>query len=212
MMKRGSSDLKLLVVLTVFSAVSGLLLALVNDVTKDRIAMVKVIKQQKALLEVVEPFDTCETETLLNDPFDPVETFTCKKAGAVTGIAVKISSRLLSMEEMKKLNLSDSLKQPQAYGDPIKMLVGFSPAGKISGISFLEHKETPGLGSNIEKKEFKANFAGAMAEGKKWSVKKDGGDVEQLTAATITSRAVTASVVKAIEIYKNKAKSLNIIK
>ena len=212
MMKRGSSDLKLLVVLTVFSAVSGLLLALVNNVTKDRIALVKVVKQQNALLEVLEPFDTCETETLLSDPFDPIETFTCKKSGAVTGIAVKISSRLLSADELKKINLADGAKQPQAYGDPIKMLVGFTADGKIKGISFLEHKETPGLGSNIEKTEFKANFAGSPVEGKNWAVKKDGGAVQQLTAATITSRAVTASVAKAIEIYKSKAKTLNLIK
>lgn len=208
MMKRGSSDLKLLVVLTVFSAVSGLLLALVNDVTKDRIAMVKVKKQEKALMEVVPKFDTVEVETLLANPSDPVELFTCKTSdGKVSGIAIKISTRQLSKEELQKLSLSETLKQDQAYDAPIKMLVGLSAEGKISGVSFLEHKETPGLGSNIEKKEFKANYIGAAVDGKRWIVKKDGGDIEQLTAATISSRAVTGAVVKAIEIYKNKSKS-----
>lgn len=211
MMKRGSSDLKLLVVLAVFSAVSGLLLALVNEVTKDRIAMVKVKKQEKALMEVVSKFDSVEVETLLAAPSDPVEMFTCRTAdGKVSGVAVKLSTRQLSKDEIAKLGLPENVKQDQAYDAPIKMLVGFSADGRISGVSFLEHKETPGLGSNIEKKEFKSNYAGAAIDGKKWSVKKDGGDVEQLTAATISSRAVTGAVVKAIELFKIKAAKLGL--
>ncbi len=211
MMKRGSSDFKLLVVLTIFSAVSGLLLAIVNNVTKDRIAMVKVKKQEKALMEVVSKFDTVEVETLLSNPSDPVELFTCKAAdGKVSGIAVKLSTRQLSKDELAKLGLVENAKQDQAYDAPIKMLVGFGPDAKISGVSFLEHKETPGLGSNIEKPEFKSNYKDAGVESKKWSVKKDGGDVVELTAATISSRAVTAAVVKAIEIYKNKMKALEL--
>jgi len=210
MMKKGNSDLKLLVVLTLFSAISGLLLALVNNVTKDRIEMVKVEKQKKALQEVVAPFDTVETQTLLNDALDPFEAFICKKQGNVTGIAVKLSSRLLSSDEMKKLNISEPFKQDQAYADSIKMLVGFSSDGKINGISILEHKETPGLGSNMKNKSFMDNYSNVPLDDKKWKVKKDGGDVEQLTAATITSRAVTSSVAKAIQIYKNQAKTLNL--
>jgi len=211
MNKRGNSDLKLLIVLTIFSAISGLLLAVVNEVTKERIAMVKVKKQEKALMEVVSKFDTVEVETLLSTPSDPIEMFTCKTAdGKLSGVAVKLSTRQLSKEELAKLGLEENAKQNQAYDAPIKMLVGFSPDAKISGVSFLEHKETPGLGSNIEKPEFKSNYKDAGIEAKKWAVKKDGGDVVELTAATISSRAVTAAVSKAIEIYKKKVKSLEV--
>lgn len=203
---RGNSDVKLLVVLTVFAAVSGLLLSLVNHVTKDRIAMVKVKKQEKALAEVLPKFDTMEVETLLAHPSDPVELFTCRTAdGAVSGIAVKISSRKLSAQELAALKLPESVRQDQAYDAPIKLLVGFSADGKVHGVSILEHKETPGLGTNMEKPEFKGQFAGVPVDGKRWSVKKDGGEIQELTAATITSRAVTSSVAKAIEIYKSRA-------
>lgn len=203
---RGNSDAKMLIVLTAFSAVAGLLLTLVDGATRDRIAAGKVLKQQKALMEVLPKFDTVETRILLPAPGDPVELFTCRTAdGAVTGTAVKLSTRKLSAQELAALALPDATRQDQPFETPIKMLVGFTPEGKIHGISFLEQKETPGLGTNIEKKEFKDHFAGVPLDGKRFSVKKDGGDIPELTAATITSRAVTAAVTKAIHIYKTNA-------
>ncbi|HNY12809.1 MAG TPA: RnfABCDGE type electron transport complex subunit G [Candidatus Wallbacteria bacterium] len=208
--RKGNSDLNLLIVLTLFSAISGLILALVNNVTKDRIAMVAVIKQKKALMEVMPAFDTAEAETILADPMDPFELFVCKKDQKPVGIAVMASSRLLSAEQLKKLAIPENIRQDQSYADPIKLLVGFTIDGKIKGVSILDCKETPGLGTNINTPAFKSNYVDAGIDLKKWSVKKDGGDVEQLTAATISSRATTAIVAKSIAIYKNKVKSLNL--
>ncbi len=208
--RKGNSDLNLLIILTLFSAISGLILALVNNVTKDRIAMVAVVKQKKALAEVMPAFDTVENETVLADPMDPIELFICKKDQKPVGIAVLASSRLLSAEQLKKMALPENIRQDQAYADPIKLLVGFTIDGKIQGVSILDCKETPGLGTNINTPAFKSNYAGAGIDAKKWLVKKDGGDVEQLTAATISSRATTAVVARAIAIFKNKVKSLNL--
>lgn len=206
--KRGTSDLYVLTVLTLFAAISGLLLALVNNLTKDRIAMVAVEKQKKALAEIIPGFDSTESEVILPDPSDPVELVTCKKGGIPVGMAVKVSSRQFSAADLAKLGLSAETRQDQAYGDPIKLMVGFTLDNKISGVSVLECKETPGLGTKISTDQYKSNFTGAGIDAKKWLVKKDGGNIDQITAATISSRAMTSTVAKAIEIFKARAKTL----
>ncbi|MBP7636082.1 RnfABCDGE type electron transport complex subunit G [Candidatus Ozemobacteraceae bacterium] len=209
---RGHSDLYLVMILTLFSAVSGLLLALVNTITKDRIAQVAIETQKKALTEIIPEFDATEVETILPDPMDPFELIICKKAGAITGIAIKLSSRLLSPQDLQKLSIAPDARQDPAYSDPIKLLVGFTPDRKISGVSVIQCRETPGLGTKINTKQYKSNFAGYGIDEKTWLVKKDGGNVEQITAATISSRAMTSTVAKAIAIFKARATALNLSK
>lgn len=209
---RGQSDLYLVMVLTIFSAASGLLISLANNLTKDRIAQVAVEKQKKALAEIISDFDSTSSETILPDPMDPFELIVCKKGETISGVAIKLSSRLLPPTDIQKLSISPDIRQDQAYGDPIKLMVGFTPDRKISGVSVLECRETPGLGTKIGTKQFKSNFVGEGIEAKKWLVRKDGGNVEQITAATISSRAMSATVAKAIDIFKARASALNLSK
>ncbi len=209
---RGQTDLYLVMILTAFSATSGLLLALVNNLTKDRIAQVAVEKQKKALAEIIPEFDATEAETILPDSTDPFELIVCRKGGTVSGVAVKLSSRLLSPKDLQNLSLPADTRQDQAYGDPIKLMVGFSPDRKISGVSVLQCRETPGLGTKIDTPNYKSNFTGQDIASKKWLVKKDGGDVEQITAATISSRAMTSTVAKAVAIFTARATALNLSK
>lgn len=209
---RGHSDLYLVMILTLFSAVSGLLIAVANSLTKDRIAQVAIEKQKKALSEIISEFDSTNSETILPDPMDPFELIVCKKEDAVSGIAVKLSSRFLSPQDLQKLSLATDTRQDQAYGDPIRVMVGFTPDRKISGVSILDCRETPGLGTKINTQQYKSNFTGQGIETKQWRVKKDGGDIEQITAATISSRAMTSTVAKAIAIFKARATALNLSK
>ena len=77
------------------------------------------------------------------------------------------------------------------FSGPILLMVGFLPDGSIHNIAVISHTETPGLGDKIEKKKgnFSIQFNGKNPADFHLSVKKDGGDVDAITASTITSRA-----------------------
>ena len=80
-------------------------------------------------------------------------------------------------------------------------MFGFDAQGKSIGIAILEQKETPGLGANIDTPGFRDRLAGQDLQQTNWRVKKDGGDIDHITAATISSRAVTDAVREALEAY-----------
>jgi electron transport complex protein RnfG len=85
------------------------------------------------------------------------------------------------------------------------LMVGFMPDGSISNIEVLEHKETPGLGTKMALPAFKDQFKGVKLsdlQGEKIQVKKDGGQVDAITAATISSRAFCDAVTRAYETNK----------
>ena len=94
----------------------------------------------------------------------------------------------------------------QGYGGEISVLMGLSPDGSLLGVRVLSHSETPGLGDKIEAKKsswIKA-FDGRSASNTtdaEWAVKKDGGVFDQFSGATITPRAVVATVKKGLAFF-----------
>ncbi|MGL6071258.1 electron transport complex subunit RsxG [Craterilacuibacter sp.] len=84
---------------------------------------------------------------------------------------------------------------PNGYGGKIRLLVGMLANGKVSGVRVIAHKETPGLGDYIDsaKSRWSEQFAGKDTHAR-WKVKKDGGDFDYISGATISARAVTAAV------------------
>lgn len=90
------------------------------------------------------------------------------------------------------------------FNGDVKLMIGFDREGNIVDIAILEQAETPGLGANMSTVDnplimsFRGKNAGQMT----LKVKKDGGDVDALTAATISSRAYTDAVAKAYEVFK----------
>jgi len=80
------------------------------------------------------------------------------------------------------------------FGGPINMMVGFRADGSIYGVSVLSHSETPGLGAKCTDESFISQFKGFNPAVSKLSVRKDGGDVDAITASTITSRAFCAAL------------------
>jgi electron transport complex protein RnfG len=85
-------------------------------------------------------------------------------------------------------------------------MVGIDPSGTVVGIEILSHNETPGLGDKIAFPEYKKTFAGKNLDNADWRVKKDGGEFDQITGATISPRAVVGAVRKGLEFYRdNKA-------
>lgn len=95
---------------------------------------------------------------------------------------------------------------PDGYTQEIALLVGIHVDGNLAGVRVTEHRETPGLGDKVDlkKSDWIHTFAGKsleQPEADKWRVKKDGGDFDQFTGATITPRAVVKAVKKAQEFF-----------
>ena len=185
----------MVVALLVIAAVSGGVLGLVYGMTKDAIAEVDQ-KKNEAAIQAVLPLEgeiTYKADTLKYN-YEGVDlTFPCNLAydanGTFQGAAVKTSEG--------------------GFGGKIDMMVGFAADGTIKGTSVLSHAETPGLGANMTGK-FKDQFIDKNPASYKLTVTKDGGDVDAITAATITSRAFSKAVDKAYQAFEaNKAQYMN---
>jgi len=97
---------------------------------------------------------------------------------------------------------------PGGYSGEIVLLIGIQYTGEISGVRVVKHKETPGLGDNIEiqRSNWITSFEGKSLNRPKesqWKVKRDGGYFDQFTGATITPRAIVDAVHKALIFFKN---------
>lgn len=96
-----------------------------------------------------------------------------------------------------------NLVAPDGYNGEIRMLVGIFADGRISGVSIISHRETPGLGDPVERNrsDWALGFDGKSLQNpaeRGWAVKRDGGDFDQFTGATITPRAVVRAVRRAL--------------
>ncbi|MCE9632943.1 MAG: electron transport complex subunit RsxG [Methylophilales bacterium] len=96
---------------------------------------------------------------------------------------------------------------PDGYSGDIKLLIGIKVDGEIAGVRVLSHKETPGLGDYIDiahsdwiRKNFDTQSL-AKSNNEAWAVKKDGGNFDYVTGATITARAVVKATHKALQYY-----------
>jgi len=90
------------------------------------------------------------------------------------------------------------------YSGPIRLLVGIDANGAVTGLSVLEHRETPGLGDGIEWPDWKQQFVGRSLGNpgsSGWAIRGDGGEFDQLTGASVTPRAVVKAVRETLEYY-----------
>lgn len=90
---------------------------------------------------------------------------------------------------------------PDGYSGPVRLMVGIRADGTLSGVRVIAHRETPGLGDAIEigKSDWIRQFTGrSLGEPEQWQVRRDGGEVDQLSGATVTSRAVVEAVRNAL--------------
>ncbi len=171
-------------VLTGISLVAGVALASVNKMTTDTIQELNEKREQAAIAQVlgggkvkVEKVDTIA----IND-----NNFIVMNAGK-KGVAVKAVD-----------------PQNASFGGGLTIMVGISPAGKVLGYSVLETHETPGLGAKAAQwfqKGEKGDIIGRNLKEKELVVSKDGGDVDAITASTITSRAFLRAVNAAYKAY-----------
>ena len=102
---------------------------------------------------------------------------------------------------------------PNGYSGTIKLLVGVYYDGTLAGVRVIDHKETPGLGDKINEKksDWILKFKGLSLTNpveSQWAVKKDGGDFDQFTGATITPRAVVTAVKKSLQYFEQNRDEL----
>ena len=89
----------------------------------------------------------------------------------------------------------------EGYGGDIVTMVGVTADGKVQGIEILQAKETPGLGAKVADDDFRNQFGERSIADTVWAVRKDQGDLDQITAATISSRAVVNSIKEGLDAY-----------
>jgi Na+-translocating ferredoxin:NAD+ oxidoreductase subunit G len=102
---------------------------------------------------------------------------------------------------------------PDGYSGSIRLLVGINVDGTLSGVRVIAHRETPGLGDAIDetRSDWIYIFDGKSLQApdvSRWAVKKDGGDFDQLTGATITPRAVVKAARNALLYYRDHQEAL----
>lgn len=183
-----SSFINLLLTLTIVTLVAALSLGYVYQWTIEPIAQAQMAKQLKAIESVVQGYDNNpvleQYKVATPDGSDSLEFFPAKKGAELIGIAIK----------------TKSLK---GYSGGISIMVGFNMRGEIQNIFVIEHKETPGLGSKMTTPGFVNQFLGKNPEQMKLKVKKDGGDVDAITGATISSRAYSQAIQLAFDTFKS---------
>jgi electron transport complex protein RnfG len=187
MAKKESTFLNMVLTLMIITAIASLALGGIYELTKEPIALAKKAKQEAAIKEVIPDFDELKSFKLLpEDGIDSLTFFQGFKAGELVGTAISTYSN-------------------EGY-DPtqIQIMVGFLPDGSIVNTVVTQHKETPGLGTKMSDPSFKDQFKKQNPENFNLVVTKDGGDVDAITAATITSRAFCDAVERAYVTYKKE--------
>jgi len=155
----------------------------VYQITEEPIAQANARAVTEALEMVLPAFDqTTEAELTIDEM--PIVTYTATNGGEVVGYAVKTMSK-------------------KGFGGAITLMVGFDVTGKVLNVNVLAQTETPGLGTKMadEGNPLITSFKGKNPGEMNLAVKKDGGDVDALTAATISSRAYVDAMARAYNAY-----------
>lgn len=183
--KLESNFINMVVVLFGVTLIASAAVGYVNSLTEGPINAAKQAKQVNAIRDVIPgEFDndpSADAWSVETPDGGKLEFYPAKKNGELVGTAVKTYTN-------------------NGFGGQIWLMVGFNPDGTIANYSVLEHKETPGLGSKMDVwfiKNGKGNITGKNPGTTGLKVSKDGGDIDAITAATISSRAFLDAVNRA---------------
>jgi len=175
--KKEGGIVQLVVVLGLITLVCALLLGLTNGVTADKIEQNNIDKRNAAMSEIMSgaEFEDLNTTVPAPDKDTPEITgvYKATRDGADAGYCVEV--------------------KPKGFGGVLTLIVGINADGTVAGAKVTSHAETPGLGAKSQDAEWIAQYGGQAANGS-LAVTKDGGTINAITGATITSRAVTKGV------------------
>lgn len=192
MSKNESSLLNMVLTMLLITAISGAGMGFVYEITKEPIAASKLHKQREAIREVLPEFDNnpiAEVYEMTSKNGVPLKVFPAKNNGEIVGVAVEAVSN-------------------RGFNGDITIMVGMKPDGTIINYKVIDHKETPGLGTKMDN-WFKLDRENRSIIGKnpgknKLIVKNDGGEVDAITAATISSRAFLDAIEIAYSTYTQR--------
>lgn len=176
--KKEGGIVQLVVVLGLITLVCALLLGVINGVTADKIKQNAIETRNAAMAEIIPDaeFEDLETTVPAPDKSTPAISgvYKATKNGEDAGYCIQV--------------------EPSGFGGTLTLIVGVNTDGTIAGAKVTGHAETPGLGAKAQADpNWITQFAGQSADGS-LAVTKDGGTINAITGATITSRAVTLGV------------------
>ena len=190
-------------VLGLFAIVTTAAIAATYLGTRDAIAVQERAAQAKALVEIVP--DSRHDNSILDD---------------VVPVA---DSELLALPQPQQIHIARQRGEvvaviipavaPDGYSGALKLITGVNADGTIAGVRVVAHNETPGLGDKVDlkKSDWVLGFNGKSLSNpppERWKVKKDRGEFDQFTGATITPRAVTRAVYQSLQYFAENRKAL----
>lgn len=181
MAKTESTFKNMVLSLTLISLGASACLGYVYQMTKAPIELSVLNKKLAAIKQVVPDFNNNPNDEMYKLPTgegDSLDVYPAKKDNDVVGYAINTNTK-------------------KGFSGNISLMAGFKPDGTIINITVLEQKETPGLGNKMAEPLFKDQFNDKNPSQFKLKVKKDGGPVDAITAATISSRAFCDAVQRA---------------
>ena len=176
----------MILALTVITFVASSALGAVYSITKEPIAAAMLAKKNNAIREVIPEFNNTPSEEVFKVAVDgdTLYFYPGRMNGELVGTAVETFTRA-------------------GFSGEIRIMVGLLPNGTINDVTVLKHEETPGLGDKMEKKksDWSSQFRGKNPSEFRIAVTKDGGQIDAITASTISSRAFCEAVVRAYQNY-----------
>lgn len=189
MKKLESNFLNMVVVLTVSTLMAAGALGAVYTLTEEPIRLAKEQKKQEAVTAVLPKYTTLADAETVNG----LTVIKAYNNDTFVGAAVESNAN--------------------GFGGNIKLMVGFDTEGNIVNYSVLEQAETPGLGTKMvdwfKTDKNKQNVCGINPSKVNFTVSKDGGDIDAITAATISSRAFLLAVNSAYKAYANQSENVD---
>lgn len=198
-----SSVLRNSIILGVFAMATVGLIAITQQGTAERISEAQRRVQLSALNEIL-PHEQHDND-LLADSFSVADYPQLRLSDARDGYRARQNDEVVAVIL--------PVVAPEGYSGRIDLLVGIYSDGSVAGVRAVSHRETPGLGDKIEtgKSQWVLDFNGkslSMPVPENWAVKKDGGEFDQFTGATITPRAVVKAVYQSLEYFAEHRDSL----
>lgn len=179
--------------LAAFAAAATLLVSGIQQLSGDRAALNHAADELRLLQDVLpDDFD--------NQPLQDMKMYRNPELlGTSKAMPVYFARR---GEEF--LGMAVTVMAPDGYVAPIRLLVGIDPGGQVIGVRITEHRETPGLGDRIEhtRTDWLQQLRGKSLQGARseaWRVRREGGEFDQLSGATVTSSAVLRAVESALQ-------------
>lgn len=188
-------------ILTVITVVSGLLLGIVYDITKEPIAIAQENTKQEAFKAVLpdassfddyEDFDADGAAALLKENGYDADDITeiavgTDESGSIVGYVINVTSH-------------------EGYGGDIQVSVGIASDGTVKGVEMLSINETAGLGMKADEEDFKDQFKDKNVEQFHYTKTGESGDnmIDAISGATITTNAVTNAVDSALVYFQNE--------